>query len=55
MGQTHTHTHTHTQAADRIRDDELSVKWGGGPNDLDEFIATLDGDRIRLIARLKVV
>ena len=42
-------------AIDRIKDDELDMRWGGGPNDLDEFIATLDGDRIRLIARLKVV
>jgi len=42
-------------AVDKIKDDELDMRWGGGPNDLDEFIATLDGDRIRLIARLKVV
>jgi len=42
-------------AIDKIKDDELDMRWGGGPNDLDEFIATLDGDRIRLIARLKVV
>ena len=42
-------------ALEKLREDEFELKWGTGPNDLDEFIATLDSDRIRLVARLKVV
>jgi hypothetical protein len=41
-------------AVEALREEEYEARWGAGPNDLDEFIATLDGDRIRLVARLKV-
>ena len=56
MGVTHAlHRRKLLIALERLREEEFEVKWGTGPNDLDEFIATLDSDRIRLVARLKVV
>jgi hypothetical protein len=33
---------------------QIAQRWGAGQNDLDTFVAALDSDRIRLVARLKV-
>jgi hypothetical protein len=44
-------------AIEELREIEFDNKMGreGGKEDISEFIAALDGDRIRLVSRLKVV